>query len=100
MTTFVIDAQVAIDLARGGVAIPPQHSLAEPTLLRSQALVSGGCESDSSATDHCKTTHGGSAQPLSGIEDRTLRAPITPSCPPSHDVQPLSGLTARFMRSP
>ncbi|GAS87429.1 type II toxin-antitoxin system VapC family toxin [Mycolicibacterium brisbanense] len=38
MTTFVIDAQVAIDLARGGVAIPPQHSLAAPTLLRSQAL--------------------------------------------------------------
>jgi predicted nucleic acid-binding protein len=38
MTTFVIDAQVAIDLAAGGAAIPPGHSLAAPTLLRSQAL--------------------------------------------------------------
>lgn len=38
MTTFVIDAQVAIDLAVGGAAIPTEHSLAAPTLLRSQAL--------------------------------------------------------------
>ena len=38
MTTFVIDAQVAIDLAAGGATIPPHHSLAAPTLLRSQAL--------------------------------------------------------------
>ena len=38
MTTFVIDAQVAIDLATAGVTIPPEHSLAAPTLLRSQAL--------------------------------------------------------------
>jgi predicted nucleic acid-binding protein len=38
MTTFVIDAQLAIDLAAGGATIPPQHSLAAPTLLRSQAL--------------------------------------------------------------
>ena len=38
MTTFVIDAQVAIDLAAGGATIPPEHSLAAPTLLRSQAL--------------------------------------------------------------
>lgn len=38
MTIFVIDAQVAIDLAAGGVAIPPEHSLTAPTLLRSQAL--------------------------------------------------------------
>jgi predicted nucleic acid-binding protein len=38
MTTFVIDAQVAIDLATDGATIPPQHSLAAPTLLRSQAL--------------------------------------------------------------
>jgi len=38
MTTFVIDAQVAIDLATGGATIPPAHSLAAPTLLRSQAL--------------------------------------------------------------
>jgi len=38
MTTFVIDAQVAVDLATGGAAIPPEHSLAAPTLLRSQAL--------------------------------------------------------------
>jgi predicted nucleic acid-binding protein len=38
MTTFVIDARVAIDFATGGVTIPPQHSLTAPTLLRSQAL--------------------------------------------------------------
>jgi predicted nucleic acid-binding protein len=38
MTTFVIDAPVAIDLATNGAAIPPEHSLAAPTLLRSQAL--------------------------------------------------------------
>ena len=38
MTVFVIDAQVAIDLAAGGATIPPEHSLAAPTLLRSQAL--------------------------------------------------------------
>jgi predicted nucleic acid-binding protein len=38
VTTFVIDAQVAIDLAVGGAAIPTEHSLAAPTLLRSQAL--------------------------------------------------------------
>jgi hypothetical protein len=33
MTTFVIDAQVAIDLATGGATIPPTL-----TLLHSQAL--------------------------------------------------------------
>ena len=38
MTTFVIDAPVAIDLAANGAAIPPEHRLAAPTLLRSQAL--------------------------------------------------------------
>ena len=38
MTIFVIDAPVAIDLATGGATIPPGHSLAAPTLLRSQAL--------------------------------------------------------------
>jgi predicted nucleic acid-binding protein len=38
MTTFVIDARVAIELATGGATIPPAHSLAAPTLLRSQAL--------------------------------------------------------------
>ena len=37
MTIFVIDAPVAIDLATGGATIPPEHSLAAPTLLRSQA---------------------------------------------------------------
>ena len=36
--TFVIDAPVAIDLAADGATIPPEHSLAAPTLLRSQAL--------------------------------------------------------------
>lgn len=38
MITFVIDAAVAIDLATRGATIPPEHSLAAPTLLRSQAL--------------------------------------------------------------
>ena len=38
MTTFVIDAQVAIDLATDGATIPPEHSLTAPTLLRSQVL--------------------------------------------------------------
>jgi predicted nucleic acid-binding protein len=38
MTTFVIDARVAINLATHGATIPPQHSLTAPTLLRSQAL--------------------------------------------------------------
>lgn len=38
MTTFVIDAQVAIDLAAGGATIPPEHSLTAPTVLRSQVL--------------------------------------------------------------
>ncbi|MFN6551141.1 type II toxin-antitoxin system VapC family toxin [Mycolicibacterium septicum] len=38
MTIFVIDARVAIDLATAGASVPPEHSLAAPTLLRSQAL--------------------------------------------------------------
>ncbi len=38
MTIFVIDAPVAIDLATSEVTIPPEHSLAAPTLLRSQTL--------------------------------------------------------------
>jgi predicted nucleic acid-binding protein len=38
MTTFVIDARVAIDLAIAGATIPPEHSLTAPALLRSQAL--------------------------------------------------------------
>jgi predicted nucleic acid-binding protein len=38
MTTFVIDAPVAIELAAGGAKISPEHRLAAPTLLRSQAL--------------------------------------------------------------
>lgn len=48
MTTFVIDAQVAIDLATDGVTIPPEHSLTAPTLLRSQvlALVYGSVRRD------------------------------------------------------
>lgn len=38
MTTFVIDAALAVDLAVGGARIPPEHHLAAPTLLRSQVL--------------------------------------------------------------
>ena len=82
MTIFVIDAPVAIDLATSGAAIPSEHSLAAPTLLRSQVLAlvygsvrhgeidengpverfsttSGGYVSGSSATDLCRTMHGG-----------------------------------------
>lgn len=38
MTIFVIDAPVAIDLAANEAAIPSEHSLTAPTLLRSQVL--------------------------------------------------------------
>ncbi|KAA0099587.1 DUF1905 domain-containing protein [Mycolicibacterium sp. P1-18] len=38
MTTFVVDARVAVDLAIEGVTIPAEHSLTAPTLLRSQVL--------------------------------------------------------------
>ena len=38
MTFFVIDPPVAIDLATSGAAIPSEHNLAAPTLLRSQVL--------------------------------------------------------------
>jgi predicted nucleic acid-binding protein len=38
MTTFVIDAAVAIDLATRKATIPAEHSLTAPTLLRSQVL--------------------------------------------------------------
>lgn len=38
MSTFVIDARVAINLATDGASIPPEHSLTAPTLLRSQVL--------------------------------------------------------------
>ncbi|WP_237570926.1 type II toxin-antitoxin system VapC family toxin [Mycolicibacterium lacusdiani] len=38
MTIFVIDAPAAIDLAASDASIPPEHGLAAPTLLRSQAL--------------------------------------------------------------
>ena len=38
MTTFVVDAPLAVDLATRGVTIPPTHDLAAPTLLRSQVL--------------------------------------------------------------
>lgn len=38
MSTFVIDAPVAIKLATDNAVIPPQHSLTAPTLLRAQVL--------------------------------------------------------------
>lgn len=38
MTIFVVDAPVAIELAATGARIPSAHSLAAPTLMRSQAL--------------------------------------------------------------
>ena len=38
MTIFVIDAPVAIELATNETAIPSEHSLTAPTLLRSQVL--------------------------------------------------------------
>lgn len=38
VTVFVVDPQVAIDLATNGAIIPDGHSLTAPTLLRSQVL--------------------------------------------------------------
>ena len=38
MTIFVVDAPVAIDLATDAATVPSEHSLAAPTLLRSQVL--------------------------------------------------------------
>jgi predicted nucleic acid-binding protein len=38
MTTFVIDAPLAIALATNEVAVPAAHGLTAPTLLRSQVL--------------------------------------------------------------
>ncbi|UXA18086.1 type II toxin-antitoxin system VapC family toxin [Mycobacterium sp. SMC-4] len=38
MTTYVIDAPVAVDLAARGTKVPPEQGLAAPTLLRSQVL--------------------------------------------------------------
>jgi predicted nucleic acid-binding protein len=38
MSTFVIDAPVAVKLATDGSAIPPEFSLTAPALLRTQAL--------------------------------------------------------------
>ena len=38
MTRFVVDAGVAIHLARAGIDIPASHQLLAPTLLRSQVL--------------------------------------------------------------
>lgn len=38
MTKYVVDAGVAIRLARGGFDVPAKHKLLAPTLLRSQTL--------------------------------------------------------------
>lgn len=38
MTRYAIDAGVAVHLARNNVAIPDEHQLVAPALLRSQAL--------------------------------------------------------------
>jgi predicted nucleic acid-binding protein len=38
MTRFAIDAPTAIRLVREGIALPGEHQLVAPTLLRSQAL--------------------------------------------------------------
>jgi predicted nucleic acid-binding protein len=38
MTRFVVDASAVIELARLGTAIPAEHQLLAPTLLRSQVL--------------------------------------------------------------
>jgi predicted nucleic acid-binding protein len=38
MTRFVVDASAVIELARLGTAIPTEHQLLAPTLLRSQVL--------------------------------------------------------------
>jgi predicted nucleic acid-binding protein len=38
MTRFVVDAGVAIELARSGFEVPDEHELLAPTLIRSQTL--------------------------------------------------------------
>lgn len=38
MTRYVIDAAAAVELARSGAAIPAEHQLVAPSLLRSQVL--------------------------------------------------------------
>lgn len=38
MTRYVIDAEVAIRIAAGEIAVAPEHELVAPTLLRSQVL--------------------------------------------------------------
>ena len=38
MTRFVVDASAVLHLAREGIAIPAEHKLLAPTLLRSQVL--------------------------------------------------------------
>jgi predicted nucleic acid-binding protein len=38
MTRFVVDASALIELARTGTAVPSEHQLLAPTLLRSQVL--------------------------------------------------------------
>lgn len=38
MTRFAIDARVAVRLVRDGIAVPDQHQLVAPNILRSQAL--------------------------------------------------------------
>ncbi len=57
MTTFVIDAQVAVGLATAGAIIPAEHSLTAPTLLRSQvlALVYGSVHRGEIDTRHGRT---------------------------------------------
>lgn len=38
MTRFVVDAGVAVELARTGFEVPDEHELLAPTLIRSQTL--------------------------------------------------------------
>ena len=38
MTRFVVDAGAVLQLARDGIAVPAEHELLAPTLLRSQTL--------------------------------------------------------------
>jgi predicted nucleic acid-binding protein len=76
MTRFVIDAGVAIQLARDAIDVSPEHELLAPTLLRSEALsalheaVAGGeLDADTGLEEHRRI----SRLPIRLLGDAVLR---------------------------
>jgi predicted nucleic acid-binding protein len=76
MTRFVIDAGVAIRLARDAIDVSPEHELLAPTLLRSEALsalheaVAGGeLDADTGLEEHRRI----SRLPIRLLGDAVLR---------------------------